>query len=74
MDMTDPHITAECSLSAEEIASLELSDASADFGPGAVVLECRCGSWVIEDEDGTLLAWSTPAKVAELYRELSGAA
>jgi len=45
---------------------LSYTDASADFGSGAVAVSCPCGSWIVEDGSGMILAASSPAGAAEI--------
>ena len=45
---------------------LSYTDASADFGHGAVAVSCPCGSWIIEDVSGTILAASSKAAITEI--------
>ncbi|MFD1714433.1 hypothetical protein ACFSBZ_08130 [Amnibacterium flavum] len=35
---------------------LSFTDASADFGEGAVAISCPCGDWLIEDAAGRVIA------------------
>lgn len=42
------------------------SDASADFGDGAIVVSCPCGGWLIEDEAGRVVARSSAEIVVAL--------
>ena len=71
-EMNDPHIGHVCSAPLGRIAELTVDDASFDFGEGAVVLSCVCGSWAIEDASGEVVAWSSSVEVA--LTELAGAA
>ena len=70
--MNDPHIGHDCSAPLGQVAELTVDDASLDFGEGAVVLSCVCGSWAIEGAAGELLAWSQSVEFA--LTELAGAA
>jgi hypothetical protein len=70
--MNHPHIAQICSLASNAVGEHTVDDASADFGPGAVVVTCACGAWFAEDPSGELIAWSESVEVALL--ELSGAA
>ncbi|MCU1571066.1 MAG: hypothetical protein JWR33_1807 [Naasia sp.] len=72
--MIDPHIGHSCSVAGDEVAEVTVDDVSLDFGDGARVVSCRCGSWAIEDESGMLLAWSMPQIVDIRVLALSGAA
>lgn len=45
---------------------LSYTDASADFGDGAIAVSCPCGSWIVEDASGAILAASSKAAVAEI--------
>jgi hypothetical protein len=70
--MNDPHIGHDCSAPLGQTAALTVDDASYDFGEGATVLSCVCGSWAIEDASGEIVAWSASVEVA--VTQLAGAA
>ena len=70
--MNDPHIAEVCSAPLDQIAELTVDDASLDFGEGALMLTCVCGTWAVEDASGALVAWSQSVEVA--VTQLAGAA
>ncbi|WP_210506180.1 hypothetical protein [Naasia sp. SYSU D00057] len=70
--MNDPHIAEVCSAPLDQIAELTVDDASLDFGEGALMLTCICGSWAVEDSSGAVVAWSQSVEVA--VTQLAGAA
>jgi hypothetical protein len=74
-----PHRTDDnsdiCSLADDaRFGALHVSDASHDFGAGAIEVSCPCGAWVIEDESGRAIARSELVIASLAWRELAGAA